>query len=363
MVFAVCHANDKKVTRTCHFHGLFCLGNSSTHSVELILSRSQKNSKLAFYFSAAARSLIPNHWFRNQLSALIENIDEDQRQYIESRVAYYNRCLRPFELGEHASKLACLSPKQQSAYFYDLRDILRYFPAEARFHHEFGDVIKVPELPCVVKSRPIDGDNKNAIILKLNRVRHYVFVRDTVAFADKKNMAVWRGKAKPQHPRARLVQDWFRHPRCDVGQSNKAPIGENPRQRKETLSINEQLQFKYIISVEGNDVATNLKWIMSSNSLCFMRKPRYETWFMEGLLEAGVHYVQLNDDFSDIDEKMRYYNDHPDEALSIIRNGNRWVEQFRDEKRERLIALLVMHKYFDLAGEVEGSIALLPSRA
>lgn len=329
----------------------------------MILIRSQKNSKLAFYLMALARSFVPHQWYRSQLPSLLEGIGEGDRAYIEARVAYYNKCSNQQRLGELAATLATLNPKQQSAYFYDLRDVLRYFPSEARFHHEFGDVIKVPEMPCLVKSRPINGDNKHSVLLKLNRVRHYVFVRDSVAFSDKKNMAVWRGKAKPEHPRARLVKDWFRHPRCDVGQSNKVPVGGNSRQRKVTLSIDEQLLYKYIISVEGNDVATNLKWIMSSNSLCFMRKPRYETWFMEGLLEAGVHYVQLKDDFSDIDEKMRYYNDHPSEALSIIANANQWVEQFRDGKRERLIGILVMRKYFELAGEPARTFALIPSQA
>ncbi|TOQ08578.1 glycosyl transferase family 90, partial [Vibrio parahaemolyticus] len=73
-----------------------------------------------------------------------------------------------------------------------------------------------------------------------------------------------------------------------------------------------------ILSLEGMDVATNLKWIMSSNSLCFTPKLRYETWFMEGKLKAGVHFVQVKDDFSDLDEKMDYYLEHPDKAEEII---------------------------------------------
>lgn len=70
---------------------------------------------------------------------------------------------------------------------------------------------------------------------------------------------------------------------------------------------------------------------------------------MEGKLKAGVHFVQVKDDFSDLDEKMDYYLEHPDEAEEIIQNAHRWVEQFKDPKRERLISLLVAKKYFDLA--------------
>jgi hypothetical protein len=311
----------------------------------------QKNSKLAFYARCLLTELVPDRWYRTRLNALLNEGDVSLLAAIESRADYYNKLGAPFLMAQTSKTMRDLSSKQQSAYYYDLREVLRYFPATYRFIHEFGDVIKVPPEPCIVKSRPIAGDNQNAIILKLNRVRHYVFAKDSLAFASKKDMAVWRGKAKPGHCRSQLVANWYAHPRCNIGQSNKVAFGGNPRMRKDFLSIDEQLRYKFIVSVEGNDVATNLKWIMSSNSLCFMRKPRYETWFMEGRLQAGVHYVQLKDDFSDLEEKIDFYCRFPEAALAIIENAKRWVDQFRDDRVERIIALRVMQKYFELSGQ------------
>lgn len=290
--------------------------------------------------------------YRWRLRHHFDAIEASQRDTIEARISYYNKLNTFFPVDAASNTFAQLSPKQHSAYYYDTRKVLRYFPSQFRFEHEFGDVIKVPERPCIVKSRPITGENSNAIILKLNSVRHYVFAKDSNSFADKKDMAVWRGKAKPTHYRSEFVKNWFAHPRCDIGQSNKVAIGTNPRMRKEFLTIDEQLRYKFVVSVEGNDVATNLKWIMSSNSLCFMRKPRYETWFMEGLLQAGVHYVLLKDDFSDLEEKIDYYCSHHEDAQEIIGNANRWVEQFQNEAVERVIALGVMQKYFEYSGQV-----------
>ena len=75
--------------------------------------------------------------------------------------------------------------------------------------------------------------------------------------------------------------------------------------------MGEQLQNKFILCIEGNDVASNLKWAMSSNSLVFMtKKPKFETWFMEGTLIPGHHYVEIKDDYSDMIEKMDYYLSH-----------------------------------------------------
>ena len=100
--------------------------------------------------------------------------------------------------------------------------------------------------------------------------------------------------------------------------------------------------------IEGNDVATNLKWAMSSNSLVLATSFTYETWFMEGKLEAGTHYVALKPDYSDLSEKMDYYSQHPKAAEKITQNARNYVAQLQNPKRENLIAYLVLKRYFEL---------------
>ena len=117
------------------------------------------------------------------------------------------------------------------------------------------------------------------------------------------------------------------------------------------MSIYDQLAYKFIFCIEGVDTATSIKWVMSSNSLCVMPKPKYETWFMEGKLQANVHYIEVNEDFSDAEEKIQYYMKHEDEALKIINNANNYINQFQNLKREKLISLLVMDKYFSMSGQ------------
>ena len=38
------------------------------------------------------------------------------------------------------------------------------------------------------------------------------------------------------------------------------------------MEIPEMLKYKYLVSMEGVDVGTNLKWILNSNSVCFKVK-------------------------------------------------------------------------------------------
>ena len=136
---------------------------------------------------------------------------------------------------------------------------------------------------------------------------------------------------------------------CDAGDVSRDPKLP-PEWHREKMTISDHLDYMFIMALEGNDVASNLKWVMSSNSLAVMPRPVYETWFMEGLLNPGVHYVEIESDFSDLDEKMRYYASHHDEAQKIIDNAHEWVDQFRDKERENIISLLVLDKYFRLTG-------------
>ncbi len=83
-----------------------------------------------------------------------------------------------------------------------------------------------------------------------------------------------------------------------------------------------------------------------------MRRPRFETWFMEGSLRPGVHYVALKDDYSDLEDKILHYRRHPEQARSIIANAQRHAAQFKDFERERLIALLVIDRYLRLSRQL-----------
>ncbi|PJC86877.1 lipopolysaccharide A protein [Vibrio sp. HA2012] len=272
--------------------------------------------------------------------------------YIMKRVNYYNKLRSTFTVDTHMTMVEKYRQTGGSAYYIDLYKVIKCFPDSFRFHYINGDVVDVPEVPSFLKSRPISDTNSHSVLLKLNRVRHYNFIRDKIRFQDKKPMAVWRGDGFRQNRRD-LVRKFKDHPWLDVARVDikKASVDDDISHFARKMTVSEQLNYKFIISLEGKDVATNLKWIMSSNSVCIMPKPKYETWFMEGKLKAGVHYIEVKDDYSDLLQKMNYYLEHEEEALDIIANANSWVEQFKFPRRERLISLLVAQKYFEKSGQ------------
>lgn len=314
------------------------------------LFKKHKNNKLWYYSQNSVRLVAPSWIFRLGLKKEWSRLGAYDKEYLRRRVNYYNKLDQCLPLPAEAQTLKKFRLKNKlNTYFFDCYEYVRYFDPELRLKFLFGDVSCTFEEPTVVKSRPLNCDNKNSVLLKLNKIRHFIYTRDRKPFPAKKDMLVFRGGAHKKN-RIDFLEKYFRHSLCNVGQTNR---GKNPAFYVERMTIEEQLDYKFILCLEGNDVASNLKWVMSSNSLAVMPRPRCETWFMEGTLVPDVHYVEIKDDYSDLEERLRFFMAHPDKAQQIIENANLYVEQFKRAEREKLISLLVLEKYFYLTGQKE----------
>jgi hypothetical protein len=309
------------------------------------ISFKHKNNKPWYYAQNYIRQYIPIKIYERSLSKRLAEIEKYDKEYIEKRVNYYNRLENTVTLSGNVQPISELKlGDRMKVYFFDAYEFTRYFRQNLRALFVFGDVIHVPEEPGIVKSRPIHGDNDNSVVLKLEKIRHFLFINDKRTFESKKNRIISRGKANQKPHRLRFLEMYYNHPMCDVGQVDRGDKNQFPASR---MTLAEHLDFKFIMCLEGNDVASNLKWVMSSNSLAVMPLPKYETWFMEGTLIPNYHYVLIKDDYSDLEERMNYYIEHTDEAQKIIENAHQYVSQFKNKKREDLISLLVLKKYFD----------------
>lgn len=307
-----------------------------------------KNNKPWYYVKNYIRQYLPLGKYRRRLKKKLAMIDNFDAGYIESRVNYYNRLQKTVELPPSAVKLSEFKLKgRPKVYYFDAFEYTRYFSPDLKICPLLGDIIHIPDEPSIVKSRPIEGDNTNSVVMKLEKIRHFLFLNDKKQFQDKKDMLIGRGKIRQEH-RIRFMEMYYGHPMCNVGQVNITPNAKFPAER---LTIGEHLDYKFILCLEGNDVASNLKWVMSSNSLAVMPKPKYETWFMEGTLIPNYHYVLIKDDYSDLEERMNYYIENTDEALKIIENAHKYIDQFKNKDREDLINLLVLKKYFEKTGQ------------
>lgn len=316
------------------------------------LKRSGKNIKLFYYIRCFMRYLTPPFYLRHQLGKKLDTIaSRSDKAIIDERVDYYNKLKTKSSLPKTSKQLREHKLKgNKSVYFFDTYEFTRWFPLHYKWCYLFGDINYIAKEPSIVKSRPIGNNNENSVLLNLDKVRHFCFLNDKIPFTSKMNKIISRGDVYGKPNRQLFMEMYFDHPLCDVG--DIAPNSTNPMERRpKIITLYEHLKYKFIMTLEGNDVASNLKWVMSSNSLAVMPRPTCETWFMEGRLIPNYHYVEIKPDFSDLIERTNYYIENPDKAQEIIDHAHEYIRQFQDKKREKLISLLVLEKYFTLTNE------------
>ncbi|EKO3697865.1 lipopolysaccharide A protein [Vibrio metschnikovii] len=306
--------------------------------------------KLFFYLKHVIYLGLPKIIFSYRFGYLEEKFSA-KIEYIDSRIKYYCKLKNNFNLDEGV-EIKNYRRKGYTSYYLDLKEFLYYFPNHLRFRYYFGDETHIEPEPTLFKARPIAGDNQNSVLFKLDKRRHFRFVEDTLTFSEKQSKAVFRGAVTQPH-RIRFMQTLYGHPLVDAGQSNQSL--ENPEWQKPFMSVAEQLKYKFIICLEGNDVASNLKWAMSSNSVVITPKMKFETWFMEGTLEAGKHYIEVKDDYSDLVEKIEYYIQHPQEAEQIVHHAHEYIAPFMDAELEQLVCIKTLERYFELSGQLTTS--------
>ena len=317
-----------------------------------------KNSNLKYFIKSYLREYTPKIFSQNRLQSLLSQLDSrPDKDYILQRVDYYCKLNADSQYDKTAweNKAICLCKQpitRQKVYYFDAMEIARYFNQNLRWILDPGDKPDVAPEPAIVKNRPLVANNDNSVILKLGKVRHFLFVNDHKAWCDKKNVTVFRGDLGPRKENRDVFMNLYadgQSKMVDAASTNRSEA--HPEWQKDKMTIGEHLDYKFIMSLEGNDVASNLKWVMSSNSIAVTPRLTQETWFMEGTLKPNYHYIEVKDDFSDLESRLTYYMEHPDEAEAIIRHAHDYVDQFRDLEREKLISLLVLKKYFETTND------------
>lgn len=211
------------------------------------------------------------------------------------------------------------------------------------------------------------------IVWKLATSRHFRLAnqvyRDDVPWENKVDMAVFRGQltGSPEgYDKSKSDREncWnMRRCRLVVSHANStlvhAKLTSTRGRIADTLdgvelvgpkvTMRKLLQFKGIIMLEGNDVASGLKWALLSQSVVLMPPPRHTSWLMEELLVPWVHYIPLKEDLTDVEEKMQWVVDHDEEARKIADQGSLWMDDlcFHPDAKEddRLIQEEMVRRY------------------
>ena len=274
--------------------------------------------------------------------------------------------LPAFAGNAHLAGRANLAPLFER-YVEPIQYALSELGRDGLFRVMVGDNQRAFGLPTLVKAVRIDRRNRDTFILPLNQKRHFepllqLFGHDG-PFADKTARIVWRGATTSSFRETSRYYVWknfekLQGPSFDIGfsgivqlQNIERNAGVSPTELercvKPRLSQVQMLQYKYLLSLEGNDVASGLKWMLGSNSLVLMPPPTCTSWACEVFLEPYRHYVPVREDLSDLQEKFEWCEANPRLVEEIVANATEFMQPFLDQEQERRLVRDVVQTYVD----------------
>ena len=259
-------------------------------------------------------------------------LSEDEKIVVESD---YDSVVRPdhiFILNESEPITGVLwSYRNDIKNITNLINLMKY-----RILITLGDSIFQNRIPFFTKAKKIGPDNPG-VLLNLDMNRHWgnisVVRHSDLPWEEKKNVLIWRGAMSTG------VRNKFSEFFTSVNHPN---LNLNFR---EPMSIQDMLKYKYLLSLEGNDVASNLKWLMYSNSCVIMTVPTKMSWFLECRLIPYVHYVPVKDDLSDLISKVEWCMNNDSVCKQIGINGKKYLEKFLNPEIEKQIYSRVLYTY------------------
>jgi hypothetical protein len=272
-----------------------------------------------------------------------------------------------------------------SPYCRDYTDIaILHSGRTANVLHYIGDGLpytpkEIREYPLFAKVRVVDASEKkntqrqqtdnvvHPILLPLNRKRHYgvasIVPENDIPWDKKEGRAVWRGKygasthtnddikfaLVSNHLNSTLVNAKF----------SKIAKGAPKHMMGSYMEMKNQLNYKYIISIEGNDVSSGMKWMLLSNSVVLTPSCTMESWAMEASLKPFVHFIPLKADMSNVEEMVRWAEMHPKQTRLISERSTLFVydaffhpDAITDEKR---IMMRILERYEQNFGHDAGT--------
>lgn len=255
-----------------------------------------------------------------------------------------------------------LSKNIREFYFIPLKKLLSKTKNNDKLCRFFlGDIRHCENIVTFLKNRFTDCED-GVLLRCLNFERHWEYFYNKpidIPFEDKENTIFWRG-APTGFPdrkgnRFDLVTNWYnKNDKINVAFVITEMVLKNVESTKwiqydkPVCDYSHFLKHKYILSLEGNDKDSGLNWKLNSNSLILMPKPGVTSWLMETTLIPNYHYVLIQDDFSDLEEKLIWCNTNQEKCKEIIGNANEFMAQFSNNDMEEKLEEAVILKYFEI---------------
>jgi hypothetical protein len=127
------------------------------------------------------------------------------------------------------------------------------------------------------------------------------------------------------------ITKWNLRPRKIINQKNLQMIEPQKILEAKEMNVEDQSKYKYIVNVDGHVSAFRLSLEMSMGSVILLVKSKYNMWFKKYLVEY-VHYVPIEEDLSDLFEKIRWCRKNDSQCKKISENSFEFYNTFLKKK-------------------------------
>lgn len=95
----------------------------------------------------------------------------------------------------------------------------------------------------------------------------------------------------------------------------------------ESLTPQQQSQYKYIIHIDGHVSAYRLSLELNMGSVILLVDSKWNTWYKK-LLIPYIHFVPIKNDLSDIIEKIQWCRNNDDKCIEIVNNAKHFYNKY-----------------------------------
>ena len=112
---------------------------------------------------------------------------------------------------------------------------------------------------------------------------------------------------------------------------------------------------KFVLVIEGIGAAFRLTLHFAAQQLVILKDTNVQEWFTRFLV-AGVHYIPVKSDLSDLREVLEWVRDHDAECQQIARNGRLFYEAYLSLDKSSEYAQAMLTRLGELEHEAEFDI-------
>jgi hypothetical protein len=275
------------------------------------------NEWYIYYFNPGeindANSLSNINYFKNHIHP---NINKNKYYFI----FYRNDGLREGLL--YHEDLILIVPKEKEYDNLFLRDTdSKTYPLlhKKKYIFTYSGYINDPTAILIPDRYFVDRNGHKDVLKEIDNNR--------IEFINKKNLLTWRGTLdlgyktnffNPENKNDLNQRNYFKY-LYDIQLLKNVEYGDN------RLSIPEMMNYKYILDIDGwSNTWDATVWKLYSGSVLLKVKSVFKQWYYEDLKE-WIHYVPVENDLSDLNEKIYWCIHNNEKCIEITNNAKQFV--------------------------------------